>query len=199
MNWNYMPDTMYYMQKAAEARKVFKNFTLSSINRSENGIEVYDWRNKNGSGEYHIRFVADIYNGALYITGDLGQGLLQVTGDFTLKDWADVTPDYFEEKIRCCSEQPRFDENWFREDFICELHEQGYDFYEQQDDNKELLQELVEFFFDNAEGYPPERLRDRFIQVTDIYELEWMRSCGRRFPGRVIYWKIALEMIKEVI
>ena len=143
--------------------------------------------------------MSDIYNGALYVTGDLGQGLLQVTGDFTLEDWAGVTPDYFEEKLKCCSEMPRFDEDLFRADFIRELRERGFNLNEDDEADEYMLEELTEFFHDNFEGYLPELSRESFIQVTGIDEFEWMSSCGRRFPGRVIYWKTALEMVKELL
>lgn len=69
-------------------------------------ILIIDWKNKDGSGEYAIRYTLDMEKGNFIITGDVG---------YCIASWYNhLTPDnlckflnnigYFKEKINCWTE-----------------------------------------------------------------------------------------------
>ena len=197
MRWSYDWDEEYQNKIAAKAREKFADFQVACADVGDDLVSMYEWRNRDGSKHYSIRFVVDKYNGALYITGDMGEGILQVDGQFELKDWADVTLDYFEEKIKCCSDVPHFDEELFYEDFIKEAKLSGYEVDEE--DDAPMLDCLCEFFRNNYEGLLTGTIREDLEAVTDMKGYDaWLSACGRRYPVRVIYWHEAMKMIKKI-
>lgn len=92
--------------KLAMCKRIFKDFQAKKIVDDEK-ILIIDWKNKDGSGEYAIRYTLDMEKGDFIITGDVG---------YCIASWHNhLTPDnlskfldnigYFKEKIECWSEK----------------------------------------------------------------------------------------------
>lgn len=88
--------------KLAMCKRIFKDFQAKKLVDDKNFL-VIDWKNKNGSGEYSIRYTLDIEKGNFIVTGDVG---------YCIASWYNhLTPDnlckflnnigYFKEKINC--------------------------------------------------------------------------------------------------
>lgn len=91
--------------KLAMCKRIFKDFQAKKLVDDKNFL-VIDWKNKNGSGEYSIRYTLDIEKGNFIVTGDVG---------YCIASWYNhLTPDnlckflnnigYFKEKINCWTE-----------------------------------------------------------------------------------------------
>lgn len=57
--------------KLAMCKRIFKDFQAKKLVDDKNFL-VIDWKNKNGSGEYSIRYTLDIEKGNFIVTGDVG-------------------------------------------------------------------------------------------------------------------------------
>lgn len=57
--------------KLAMCKRIFKGFQATKIVDDEKFL-IIDWKNKDGSGEYAIRYSLDMEKGNFIITGDVG-------------------------------------------------------------------------------------------------------------------------------
>ena len=57
--------------KLAMCKRIFKDFQATKIVDDEK-ILIIDWKNKDSSGEYAIRYTLDMEKGNFIITGDVG-------------------------------------------------------------------------------------------------------------------------------
>ena len=66
---------MYYMEERKErARNSFRNHEATIVLQNDDFF-VVDWKNRNGSGEYAVRYLLDIKKGNFVVSGDLGDSV----------------------------------------------------------------------------------------------------------------------------
>lgn len=172
------------------------------------GVTILDWRNPD-TFMYALKYV--MVDNKLYISGDLGNAVYDLTWSATLNSFHDVNLSYFTGKLSCSSrDKYNFSEElaitqikehfieWCDVDEISEMDEKELDLYEQ------LIAEAAEW--DNHNQFS-------LMGVWSIYNdsnIEWFDSesasiiadCGRELSGSVIaYWlglKMAVEHIRDV-
>jgi len=170
-------------------------------------MTTIDWKNKNGSNNYAVRYVFD--NGGffphLYITGDLGEAILKDTGK-DLAWWRGATARllYIHGKIQCATDKYAFDKDAALEDLLrhkaeCDAEQYSpalFSALKQQietgtrfmDDWLYALGEMEKDFdlSDDLEAYP-----DGLLAVFGEF--------GRVSAHRFVLWMAGLEMALEQI
>lgn len=193
-----MFDKAYTEKWVKSAEEHFKNHEPTINDYGE--IITIDWRNKNGSNEYYVRYIFD--NDVLVISGDLGYAVI--------RQW-DNKLDI--EKCSCWINQMRYItekcEAYGRGDLFMWDYEYAYEdlencLYEkcsdetEEDIAAELHEELIStfsptegIFFSNR----THKLISEMDRDIDIYtEIE---VCGKQFSPRYTAWLVGLKMIKE--
>lgn len=191
-----------YEERKQKARERFKDFNATTVLRNDQFF-IVDWRNKNGSGDYAVRYLLDIEKGNFIVTGDLGDsvacwfnrvtpeklksyindigyymGKFQTTSDQYTHDWRDVKSDLEKLRKETISDNPNLYEDEVNEDF----HQmQG------------LLEDMD---LDSGCCYTDE-LRELFEKYNeDWYESDFM-NLGCRTSQRVILWAVGFQMACE--
>lgn len=184
-----------------KARTSFKNHQATVILQNEQFF-IVDWRNKNGSGEYAVRYILDVEKGNFVVTGDLGD---------SIASWFNkVTPDklkiyirdigYYMSKFQCTSDDYTHDWEDVKADLYAIKEEilNDRDFFE--DEVNEDFNEM-ERILDDLDTYRvgtyPEELTDLFEKYnTDWWESDFSRL-GCRIAQRVILWAEGFQMACE--
>lgn len=178
------------------------------------GISTLDWRNKNGSSNYYVRYVFDEKHCHLYISGDLGSAVVRLTEYATLKSLSSYIESiyYFAKKVQCSTDLYEFDYDRAKEEVRKHLTDIEPDFDEDDKDAVETYEELM----DEREDIICELMENfsstRGLQIlsSSLSKLdaicpdypEWIYGAGECLSPRVIYWLVGLNMayqqIKEV-
>ena len=187
----------YHTQRVKE---YFKDHATTVAVANEH-VMIIDWRNKNGSGEYAIRYILDLDKGNIIISGDLGDAIASWYGKKTALDLVSYTNDieYFISKIKCSTDLYTYDKDDILEDLGSlkdELIDTGdVDTADLDEDIDELASLIEEAPFDKNGGiYPTSEIED----LLEKYEYSWwesgLSSSGQRIAPRVIFWQIGLQM-----
>lgn len=196
---------MLFDQKHVEkwhnnAAERFKNF--NAVLTKHGDLEVLDWRNKNGSGDYRVRFVFDPLVERMYISGDLGAAVFHFTEKANFENISRYSSlSYFFEKLETATDRVTYTTN--RAEFELDLRHFA-DFVEI--DDKDFSEEEFEYLVEDLwEAYEDDGIRiddDLYERLNtwtnyrgDIYE--WIGDVGRRISPRVILWLEALHMARE--
>ena len=140
-----------YVEKwKLNAKDRFKNFEAVLTKMSD--VELLDWRDKNGSSAYRIRFLFDEKAQTMTVSGDLGYAVFKFTEPSTFDRISRYSSlPYFFEKLMCST-----------------------DTYKYLDDRDEFYSELIlaaDFVTpnDDDEGYSNEDFRELFEDLWDAF------------------------------
>lgn len=107
----------YNNEQLKYAKEKFKNHQAKILTNDKN-IMIIDWRNKNGSSEYYIRYIIDLQMGSFIVQGDCGYTIASWQDPKTpteIKNLSDSIP-YFLSKLKCSSDKYRYDEEDIKND-----------------------------------------------------------------------------------
>lgn len=159
-------------------------------------ILIIDWKNKDGSGEYAIRYTLDMEKGNFIITGDV----------YCIASWYNhLTPDnlckflnnigYFKEKINCWTESYTYRYKDIKDDlFVLKddlLNDTDFSEEEIDEDIEEILS-MAEYIEKGMASYPD------LIDIYTKYYSDWWDSgfstLGRRISDRIYLWAAGFQM-----
>jgi len=121
----------------------FANFEVKEIFSSDT-IQILDWINKDGSGDFRMKFLID--GGSLFVTGDLGTNAFSWgdrgnNGKLSIPWLAGLSSDYFFEKRTSRDIHENLWSNDFcKESAIASLEE----FISEQETSQDLLYQFIE-------------------------------------------------------
>ena len=175
-------------------------------------LRVLDWK-RTQSSTYRVRYVMD--GSYLYISGDLGEAVFNLTWEATLESFQDINLGYFHSKLSAYGDNKKY---WDSEEAkdrlqeeVDELEKNFVDYGYKTIDDEELIDRvsLLETMQDIAddcstskewesrisfEGYDP--LFEQ-LQKYDNDCWEWIFAIGDTIPGRVRAYWIGLKMAFE--
>lgn len=158
-------------------------------------IQVLTWK-KPGTGIYGIRCIFDGYR--MYITGDLGEAVFLLTWKATIHSFADVSIDYFSEKLVAFS-----DDRWAfnAEKAVKRLREWVNDLKESQvsynhNDVRRLFEEARSCDTVDEWHWIVNKNYD-WISNLDPDYFEWLFDIGDEYPARLQSYLIGLKMASE--
>lgn len=190
--------------------KYMKNFKdhKAEVALENEDFLILDWKDRNGSKDYAVRYIVDCQNGILIISGDLGN---------CIASWYNpVTPDalahyvnnisYFIEKFQCSSckynyrmEDIESDLESIKEEYLKDesrIYREPTEKIEK--DFAEMLDLCKEITFGEDMSYPYS-----FIKIAEKYVNPWdeseFASLGKRIDGRVYMWAVGFQMALEQI
>ena len=157
--------------KLAMCKRIFKDFQAKKLVDDKNFL-VIDWKNKNGSGEYSIRYTLDIEKGNFIVTGDVG---------YCIASWYNhLTPDnlckflnnigYFKEKINCWTESYTYRYKDIKDDLFVLKNDllNDTDFSEEEiDEDIEEILSMAEYIDKGMASYPD------LIDIYTKYYSDW--------------------------
>lgn len=187
-------------------RKRFKDHKATVLLENEDFL-ILDWRNKDGSGEYSVRYIVDCQKGNLLISGDLGDCIASWFNKVTPDDMARYVNDiqYFMGKFQCSSnkydyrlEDIKSDLDGIKEEYLKEHESYGWAVDEIEEDFSEMLNLCGEMTFGDNIPYP-----DNFVKLAEKYAEPWRESrfvdIGKRISGRVYLWAVGYQMALKQI
>ena len=166
-------------------------------------LEVLDWR-KPGTCCYAVRYIFD--GSHMYITGDIGEALFNLTWKAGVDTFNGISTHYFMEKMMAFSDD--------RYDFDCDSAKEELEEWRKQlledncdmeDDNLEEFNEKFDELLDSVDecschehwvGMVNERYND-FISEIDPDYWEWMYNIGKEVPARIYGYIVGLQMAAE--
>lgn len=190
---------MNTQERIKEAEKAFANHTA---NYSKSGkVAVLDWKNKNGSSNYGVRYV--MLDNVLYISGDLGSAVVQLKERATMPNISRYHLDYFVKRIECSTDLYDFDPD----DAEKEMREYIYNTFEEaeyplEDDEKYKIELLIydlieksaisnEIWFDNDAS---KKLQKIGSLTGYWFEESEFLDFGKSVSDRVIHWYTGFRM-----
>lgn len=184
-----MSTTNYEMQQAT---KIFKDHKAKWET-----LGVLTWK-KPDTSNYAMRIIFD--ENYVYISGDIGCAIVQLTEDATLKALSTYwkTPSYFAEKIQCSTDLYTFDYTSAKQ----ELKEHMDDLMAEnpafRNTLSDIKSDLLEGFATNS-GFEANPIAAEKLYEIDSDAYEWLPTAGRRFDLRVWLWLTAFKMAYEQI
>lgn len=183
-------------EQIKHAKEKFKDFVPTF--KQYNGLSTLDWRNKNGSSEYYIRYIFDEDKNSLYISGDLGNACVVLTEKATLKNLSSYinTVSYFIEKIKCSTDLYQYDNRIAEEEIMQRFEDYFGDTMvdEQWEEIEDMISDISNNYFDCRTGIVA---NDSWIEVLESYDsdyFDWIYRVGRRVDARVVLWLVGLNM-----
>lgn len=165
------------------------------------GISILDWRNKDGSSNYYVRYVFDEQKGCLYIVGDLGSAVVRLTEKATLDNLSSYVNsiDYFLEKILCSTDKYIYNVELARKELQQRLIKSDEEYEDEKlKELQELISDAIEHF-DELKGFNlTENIEERLMEEDTDY-FEWIFNAGKEVDMRVILWLVGLKMAQEQI
>ncbi|MBN1058500.1 hypothetical protein [Clostridium botulinum] len=193
------------MDRVDETKKYIKENWFKdhkAVLTKHGDLEVLDWR-KPGTCCYAVRYVFD--GSHMYITGDIGEALFNLTWKAGVDTFNGISTSYFMEKMRAFSDD--------RYDFSVNAAEEELKEWKKQylDDNCDMEDDDLEKFnefFDELEcelnGCSREwewaaviNSKIDEIEKYDIDYWEWMYNIGREIPARIYGYIVGLQMAAE--
>lgn len=181
----------------------FKDHKAELIDMGE--IQVLNWRNPNDNN-YSVRYVFDGYK--LYISGDIGEAVFNLTWKATVHSFEDMYAGYFLSKMSTCSNGKYEFDSCEAEQKIIEWKNkllQDDEFESDDEKREEIIDTINEMIEDmkscNSEEqwaweYVNEKYND-FISEYDQDYWEWMYEIGRVTPYHNYAFLIGLQMASK--
>ncbi|MDH2337327.1 hypothetical protein [Clostridium perfringens] len=176
--------------------KWFKNH-IAKVEFDSEDLKIINW-GQPGTNLYRVRYVFD--KNRLYISGDIGSAIFQVSSKIDINFFKDINIWYFFDKLEAMSCN-RYD--WSSEECVSSLDEWFKNF--DKDDYEEVSDEIEELM--ERASYCPTKEEWIYQVVNDEYNDlirnldycydEWIYDIGQVIPRRVYGWLIGLEMILE--
>lgn len=184
------------------ARGRFANHEATLV-QSDKNFFIVDWRNKNGSCDYYVRFMLDIKLGTLIIQGDLGDCIARWYNNVTPKQLYSYvnTPEYFIGKFRVTSD----DFTYMYKDALEDLEELKQRYLEgyriPPDEVEKDFDILGEFINDDELRFGPDFfLGEGWGSIMYQYSDEpyvTFGELGKRVSARVYLWIEGYRMACE--
>lgn len=191
-------------ERIKRSEKHFSNH-IATLHQFDD-ISTLDWREKNGSSHYYVRYVFDEKHSHLYITGDLGAAVVQLTEKATLETLSDYIENiyYFIKKIQCSTDLYVYDYDTAKavvtkyltdveQDFDEEDEDAAEAYEELMEERKELVSELMENFSTDKGFQVSSSLQDILYDVCPDFH-DWLWNAGRNVDERIILWLVGLNM-----
>lgn len=175
----------------------FKSFAEHKAELKDLGsIQILNWQ-KPGTVWYRIRYVFDREGGRIYISGDLGEAVVQPTWPATFETTHNtlcggtrvVNEGYFLEKVRATSDRYEYD----RDEAEKVVKENCPEIDE--DD----LETVMNNFYDD---WGLRHLGDRASRILYDFDedcWEWFPTAGQSIHGRIYLWLVGLKMAWDMI
>lgn len=190
------------MDKLQRLRNDFANHKATVL-QDDDKLLAIEWRNKDGSNAYAVKYIVDKVSGTLFIEGDLGFAVACWYGKVTTENILDYTNTrnigYFVGKIQCSTDKYSYNDDDVKTDVARKLQEvlTGDDYTDSEiekikDDFDDIEQILIDME-DKRVNFGQE-----LIDLISKYTDEWWESsllyAGRRIDDRVYLWSIGFEM-----
>jgi len=181
-------------EKIAHAFKSFAEHKAELKNLGN--MQILNWQQP-GTVWYRIRYVFDREGGRIYISGDLGEAVVQPTWPATFETTHNtlcggtrvVNEGYFLEKVRATSDRYEYD----RDEAEKVVKENCPEIDE--DD----LETVMENFYDD---WGLRHLGDRARRILNDFDedcWEWFPTAGQSIHGRIYLWLVGLKMAWDMI
>lgn len=171
----------------------FENHVAKIVvnNRS---VLVLDWRDKNGSSEYYIRYIVDKEIGSLIIQGDLGFAVACWYNKLDPRSLAGYVKNigYFTEKLQCSTDKYTYDDDDIKSDVYQYFDDiavgyEGDELREVIDDCQYIIRAITDAKHNN-DGLDDEARRILEKYDPDWWENPYLGNAGRRVAERVKLW-----------
>lgn len=158
------------------------------------GLEVLKWKEP-GTSTYLCRYVFD--NNKIYISGDIGEAIFELTWKAGIHTFNDINLGYFYSKLSAYSEDKK---DFSSENAVKRLREWLNDL---KDEGTKYDHDEMKELFESARNCNSTDEWAHIINDTDfISDLEpdyweWMYNCGDEIPMRIRGYLIGLKMASE--
>lgn len=187
----------YYEETSNEAKKNFANHVATYETLSDT-ISVLTWK-KPDSNLYMVRYVMDGRH--LYISGDLGCAVFNLTWKATPESFKGIGFHYFAEKLQAYSREHYVIDSDVLE---AELKEHFEELIDEHPDDDEI-EELKEVF-DKIKGLDSVEEIAGYVNHSDCYEIvqnfdvdawEWIYGLGQVLSPNIVYYLVGLQMASK--
>lgn len=191
-----------YDERKQKARERFRDFVATVVLRNEQFF-IVDWRNKNGSGEYSVRYLLDIEKGNFIVTGDLGDSVASWFNRVTPENLKSYINDigYYMGKFQTTSDQYTYDQDDVAEDLENvkeEILSECPNLYQDEvDADFEKMQELLDDMDLGENNNYTDELTELFEKYNDDWWYSGFANLGCRTSQRVILWAVGFQMVCE--
>jgi hypothetical protein len=185
-----------YIEKAMEEiRNTWFNKHVVEV-EGEKGLQVIHW-GQPGSNFYRVKYVLSGRN--LFIAGDIGEAVYDLTFSASLESLVDCNLSYLTKKLSAHSnDRWRFDEDYARQEFESHWKENDLSAY-YGEDAEEIQNSILSAI---SESVSPQEFS---YHIWDTYhstslegdEAEWLEDLGKRLPYRFIAFWLGLRMAYE--
>lgn len=167
------------------------------------GVTILDWK-KPGTNMYAVKYV--MVGNKLFISGDIGSAVYDLTWNATPESFDTVNLSYFTGKLSCSSrERWNFDDKKAIEQIDEWLEETLHDIGGDEDDEevekaREIHEELIYAVgeWSHVQGYQQEVWRVyQSYSHTDGEEFEHISKFGRELPNEFIAYLLGIQMASE--
>lgn len=188
--------------KWQRARDSFKDHKATVVLEDDNFL-IVDWRNKNGSGNYAVRYILDIQKGNFIVTGDLGDSIACWYNKVTPENLKSYIKDigYYLGKMHhgATSDDYSYNDDDALEDLESikkDVLSWDYDVAEVEKDFTRL-QELMRYLDIPSELYGESEVREIVEKYFDNWWDSGFESLGKRIAYRVYLWSMGFQMVCE--
>ena len=177
----------------------FKDHVATVV--EHDGVTILDWR-KPGTSMYAVKYV--MVGNKLFISGDIGDAVYDLTWSATMESFNDVNLSYFTGKLSCSSR-----DRWnFNSEKACKELDEWLDerIHDLEDDRKGIqvvldihrdLQRAIREY-DSESVYKHEVWRCyQEYDDTDAEEFEVISDFGRHLPNEFIAYLLGIQMANE--
>lgn len=190
----------------AHAKRRFRDFLPDFKDYKD--IQTLNWKHWDGSSNYNIRYIFDIKQRYMHISGDFGTASFLLSWEPTFKNTYNLIsdPSYFIKKMECSTDNyvypqqlVKFEVETYYNDFKPNKEEYDYDCQSEYEQDYMDFIEVIESFIlahDYHKGFVArdcEYLQDLEEMDPDYYKHEF----GKCISPRVYYWLVGLEMAYE--
>ena len=182
----------------SRAAREFENFE-ADINEYGD-LTVIDWRNKNGSGNWAVRYILD--GCRLIISGDIGNAMFRRPEPYTLKYCSEMLSEPGYNARKCVAKDEGGIYSWDRAYAKDDLDRLFSDFTVEEGFSRETIvevedikAELLASCYHNGIHIEP-AIAERLSEL----DLDWeftdaIQTCGMQYSLHYIAWLVGLKMI----
>lgn len=187
----------YYEDTSRTAKKKFENHVATYDVLSET-ISVLTWKEP-GSNLYMVRYVMD--GRQLYISGDLGSAVFDLTWNATPQSFNGIGYYYFTEKLHAYSRERYVIDSDVLKAELNERFDELTDGHPDEDEIKELKEvfEQIEGFdtVEEIAGYINHSNAYNILQNFDVDAWEWIYNVGQVISPNIVYYLVGLQLASK--
>lgn len=201
------------MERIAKEREYIRNNWFKdhvATVTEHDGVTILDWR-KPGTFMYSVKYV--MVGNKLFISGDIGDAVYDLTWNATIESFDTVNLSYFSGKLSCSSrDRWNFDDETANQQLDEWLDESIHDLTDDSGDaiddyHERIIQQCKEIHRDlrsavseyhNEAVYKHEVWRCyQEYDDTDAEEFEMISEFGRQLPNEFIAYLLGIQMANE--